>query len=98
MDHPKNASWPSQTPSTAAEATALRANGLSPKGRYFNTPFVLRLSKHERASGPVTAVFRIVRLAHLSQEETGKLVVSHGCHPRETLAVLGAISEYRLHG
>ena len=30
--HPKNGSWPSRNPSTAAEAAALRANGLSPNG------------------------------------------------------------------
>jgi hypothetical protein len=46
------------TPWTAAETTALRAKGLSPIGDNFNTSFVLRLTKHERVSGPVIAVFR----------------------------------------
>ncbi len=32
MLKPKIGSWPSRNPSTAAEAEALRANGLSPNG------------------------------------------------------------------
>jgi hypothetical protein len=33
-----------------------------PTGDNFGAPFVLRLSKHERANGPVTAVFRFMEI------------------------------------
>ncbi len=55
---PKNGSWRLRTLRLPRKPRHSGRTASHPLGEHFDTPFVLRLSKYERASGYLTAVFR----------------------------------------